>query len=584
MNQKKTLLTIVMALLFAIDIMAQSTMDVAKFTRMDNDLTARVTKPVTDTDEGKLCALIRVITNLKDIEFRADALGIVKQEQHNGEIWIYVPYGARSLSFAHEGYFPLLYNYTENIDEGVVYELRLKNYSSAEQATANTNTQMFVLSHNPDDASVFIDGMEVKTENGVFAAMMSKGKHTYKVTADQYEPQEGEIDLQGEVVRRDAKLRALFGTFDLFTLPVQGFNILVNGKQVGTSPYKSGRMEPGKYKVRMEKEKYYPVDTVINIRQAEHQSYTCTLTSFADSLFFNRQLGGRRLSFGVTAGYLMPNVSVSSGGEYAGSAINYGKGSSEENVNFSSASGFTVGLLADYRLYKNLYLMAGLNYSYLQYKNQQSGSYSDYTVSQTESYVQIGTLQYNFEESYNMHLIEVPLMLSYRFVLSKYGSLHINARGYVNYGLSAKLKLSGASEANGKNYLRLGDLIITDKPAGDFSKNIMYESDIDLYKKLHSYTTIGKSGDMGLENQYSFSFQKSPLKRFNYGLKFGATYELKGFQIGATYNLMLSNMANDDYFEGTRIPILLETGQNNMKGYKQKINSLEIKLGYVLRY
>ena len=228
--------------------------------------------------------------------------------------------------------------------------------------------------------------------------------------------------------------------------------------------------------------------------------------------------------------------------------------------------------------------MAGLNYSYLQYKNQQSGSYSDYTVSQTESYVQIGTLQYNFEESYNMHLIEVPLMLSYRFVLSKYGSLHINAGGYVNYGLSAKLKLSGASEANGKNYPRVGDFIFTDKPAGDFSKNIMYESDIDLYKKLHSYTTIGKSGDMGLENQYSFSFQKSPLKRFNYGLKFGATYELKGFQIGATYNLMLSNMANDDYFEGTRIPILLETGQNNMKGYKQKINSLEIKLGYVLRY
>ena len=117
MNQKRTLLTVVMALLFAIDITAQSTMDVAKFTRMDQDLTARVTKPVTDNDEGKLCALIRVITNLKDIEFRADALGIVKTEQHNGEIWIYVPYGARSLSFAHEGYFPLLYNYTENIDE-----------------------------------------------------------------------------------------------------------------------------------------------------------------------------------------------------------------------------------------------------------------------------------------------------------------------------------------------------------------------------------------------------------------------------------------------------------------------------------
>ena len=578
MNQKKTLLTVVMALLFAIDIMAQSTMDVAKFTRMDNDLTARVTKPVTDTDEGKLCALIRVITNLKDIEFRADALGIVKQEQHNGEIWIYVPYGARSLSFAHEGYFPLLYNYTENIDEGVVYELRLKNYSSAEQATANTNTQMFVLSHNPDDASVFIDGMEVKTENGVFAAMMSKGKHTYKVTADQYEPQEGEIDLQGEVVRRDAKLRALFGTFDLFTLPVQGFNVLVNGKQVGTSPYKSGRMEPGKYKVRMEKEKYYPVDTVINIRQAEHQSYTCTLTSFADSLFFNRQLGGRRLSFGVTAGYLTPNVSVSSGGEYAGSAINYGKGNSEENVNFSSASGFTVGLLADYRLYKNLYLMAGVNYNYMKFKNKQSGIYHDYQWYANESYLGIGDYSYDFVEDYTMHSIEIPLQLSYRFVLSKYGSLHINVGGYLNYGLSAKLKLNGTTLGEGNLYERIGD-----KP-GDIITTIINptsstrSANIDLYSNVQSF--INNDGT----DEYVNISEKSPLKRVNYGLKFGVVYELKGFQIGANYNLMLSNMANAEYFEGNRLPILFKTGDSLMKGFKQKINSIEIKLGYILRY
>ena len=577
MNQKKTLLTVVMALLFAIDIMAQSTMDVAKFTRMDNDLTARVTKPVTDTDEGKLCALIRVITNLKDIEFRADALGIVKQEQHNGEIWIYVPYGARSISFAHEGYFPLLYNYTENIDEGVVYELRLKNYSSAEQATANTNTQMFVLSHNPDDASVFIDGMEVKTENGVFAAMMSKGKHTYKVTADQYEPQEGEIDLQGEVVRRDAKLRALFGTFDLFTLPVQGFNILVNGKQVGTSPYKSGRMEPGKYKVRMEKEKYYPVDTVINIRQAEHQSYTCTLTSFADSLFFNRQLGGRRLSFGVTAGYLMPNVSVSSGGEYAGSTINYGKGNSEENANFSSASGFTVGLLADYRLYKNLYLMAGVNYNYMKFKNKQSGIFYDHLWYANESYMLIGDNSYDFVEDYTMHSIEIPLQLSYRFVLSKYGSLHINAGGYLNYGLSAKLKLNGTQLGEGYLYQRIGEepgSII--EPMDNQSST--YYANIDLYSKVQSFTADNNP------NEYAIISEKSPLKRVNYGLKFGVVYELKGFQIGANYNMMLSNMANAEYFEGNRLPIQLETGESLMKGYKQRINSIEIKLGYILRY
>lgn len=331
-----------LATMIATNIMGQSTMDVTKFTRLDNDLTARVTKPIKDNDEGKLCALIRVITNLKDLDVRADALGIIRKEQHNGELWIYVPYGARSLSFTHEGYFPLMYQYADNIDEGVVYELRLKNYATGEAVAANSNTQMFVLSHNPDDASVFIDGMEMKTENGVFAAMMSKGKHTYKITADRYAPQEGEFELGGEVVRKDAKLHPLFGTFDLFTLPEQGFKVFMNGKEVGTSPYKSNRLDPGNYQVHIEKEKYYPIDTLISVQEAENKTITCTLTSFSDSLFYNRQLGGRKLSFGISAGYVMPNISVSSGGGFTGSAINYGKGNSEENANIKNATGFTV--------------------------------------------------------------------------------------------------------------------------------------------------------------------------------------------------------------------------------------------------
>lgn len=98
MKTCRLILLLVMALFITAFSKAQSTMDVSKFTRLDNDLTARITKPVRDNDEGKLCALIRVITNLKDIEFRADALGIVKTEQHNGEVWIYVPYGANTTS------------------------------------------------------------------------------------------------------------------------------------------------------------------------------------------------------------------------------------------------------------------------------------------------------------------------------------------------------------------------------------------------------------------------------------------------------------------------------------------------------
>ena len=86
---KQSILNFAMVLLMAVTsvatVNAQKTMDVSKFTRLDNDLMARVTKPVRDKDEGKLCALIRVVTTLPDLEVRADALGIVQQEKQSND-------------------------------------------------------------------------------------------------------------------------------------------------------------------------------------------------------------------------------------------------------------------------------------------------------------------------------------------------------------------------------------------------------------------------------------------------------------------------------------------------------------------
>ena len=169
---RKLVAFIILCLMTESAVYAQKTMDVSKFSKMENDLMARVTKPVRDKDEGKLCAMIRVVTNLTDLEFRADALGIVQKEEHGGETWLYVPYGAKSISFSRQGYFPLMYQYALPIEEGTVYELRLSSYEAVgEGTTQQLNTQMFVLTHHPDNATVYVDNMEVPSEYGVFAAI-----------------------------------------------------------------------------------------------------------------------------------------------------------------------------------------------------------------------------------------------------------------------------------------------------------------------------------------------------------------------------------------------------------------------------
>lgn len=589
MNNRLTKLVAVTMLIFAAvtSAYAQKTMDVSGFTRLDNDLMARVTKPVRDIDEGKLCALIRVVTDLSELDVRADALGIVQKEEHKGEVWLYVPYGAKSLSFTHQGYFPLMYQYPIAIEEGTVYELRLSSLETTAALAQTANTQLFVLTHQPEDAKVFVDDMEVNSEFGVFAAMMSKGDHHYKVTANQFEDAEGDFTLGSQPVRETAKLAPLFGTFQLFTLPENDFNVSINDSQVGFTPFKSGRLDPGSYRIHIAKEKFYPKDTLIRVREGDELQLTCTLTSFADSMFYNRELGGRRLSFGVQAGYVMPFPMSSSGGGFTGSAVNYSLGDSREDVDYTSQGGFTVGLFADLKLYKNFYLMAGVNYMMMKYKNTFSQPFDNRILRTMGSNVYyINSSTNNYEEKYTQSMIEVPVLASYRFVLTKTGSLHINVGPYVSFGLNSKMDFSGSSEYSGNIYLKNFDNTVDfDRALGIFSSSDHVSGEFNMYKKRQSFEkTTETSSSIGSAYISEETFTKSPFKRFNYGLKFGLTYELRGFQIGACYILQLSNMANNEFWESTRIPITVRTGENVMSGYKYRLNALEIKVGYIFRY
>ena len=565
---------------------AQKTMDVSSFTRDDADLMALVTKPVHDRDEGKLCALIRVETGLKDLDVRADALGIVQKEEHNGEVWLYVPYGAHSLSFSHEGYYSLLYQYAMPIEEGVVYKLRLQTYDTPPAQGVASQTQMFVLTHNPDEATVIIDDMEVTTENGVFAAMMSKGEHSYKVKAPQYEVREGDFVLGDHLVRETVNLEPLFGTFQLRTLPEDDFEVSINGQLVGRTPYKSERLDPGSYRIHVAKEKYYPIDTIVRLREGDKLNYRIKLTSKEDSLFYKRILGGRNVSFGVNVGYLFPFVSSSSGGGYTGSPINYSLGDSRENVSYSSQSGFTAGLVADIRLYRNWYLTTGLNYTQIKYSNKFNEPITNTNLEADEDYVYIGNINPSFNEDYTLRMLELPLMASYRFVLSRISSIHLNLGGYVNCGLSAKMKVSGSTEMYGYAYPRWG-VIVSSAPVGSPKEASTHmDTSFDLYSKEFEFATIYENeGGSNASLHEKYIREKAPYNRFNYGLRAGITYELRGFQIGVGYNLQLSNMANRDFWESSRIPILNgQTGVNNMSGYRHKIHSLEVKLGYIFRY
>ena len=129
-------------------------------------------------------------------------------------------------------------------------------------------------------------------------------------------------------------------------------------------------------------------------------------------------VGGRNFTLGVSASYYMPFISSSAGGDYKGSVVDYSLGNSAENASYKKTIGYSFGIFADMRLYKNIFLMAGVNFSQIKYQNTFNMN-TTLTVPYNSYQYLKGEVQNSYKEEYSHTMIEVPILASYRFKLNE---------------------------------------------------------------------------------------------------------------------------------------------------------------------
>ena len=170
--------------------------------------------------------------------FEPDALGITARENKTGEIWLYVPRGARRISILHDELGIMRnYFYPEIIEKGTVYEMTLNTGDSQDKPVVENNMQFFVLRPEPASANVYIDDEQVPIENGLFSATMPKGEHTYRVEAPMYQADAGIVTLGDEQVIKSVTLKPKFGYMEIFSLPVQDADVYIDSVKVGSGGY-----------------------------------------------------------------------------------------------------------------------------------------------------------------------------------------------------------------------------------------------------------------------------------------------------------------------------------------------------------
>ena len=88
---------VLITILFCLSAIGQS-ISVSSFRNLETDMTANTTGTMEKDQNGEVAALIKVVTTQTGFTFDGGSLGIVKTKQTPGEIWVYVPRGAKKIT------------------------------------------------------------------------------------------------------------------------------------------------------------------------------------------------------------------------------------------------------------------------------------------------------------------------------------------------------------------------------------------------------------------------------------------------------------------------------------------------------
>ena len=241
-------------------------LSVKSFQRLENDLSARGSEGRVDQN-GDKCAIIKIVTTETGFDFDPDALGSMGSIQKKGEIWLYVPYGARRLTIRHAQLGVLRnYEYPERIEKACVYELVLTAGRVKTIIEEEVGGQWLVLSVEPKEAMVYIDDVYEAGTDGMVQKFLPFGRHTYRVDYALYHAEAGQVELSSD--RRtelSVRLRPAYGFVEVSSEPESGARVLIDGEEVGVTPYKSDRLKSGEHRIEVLKAMYAPSSRQVEV-------------------------------------------------------------------------------------------------------------------------------------------------------------------------------------------------------------------------------------------------------------------------------------------------------------------------------
>jgi hypothetical protein len=249
-------------------------LDVSAYKQIPNDISA-TRYPRYDAND-KMCALIRIISDLDQLGFESNQRIVGNIEKKSGEYWIYVSPGERKLSIWGPSLLRYNFNFPSLPESGKVYQLVVTRKGSS--IKDGYTTGFILLKSNPPGAKVWIDG----EYRGLtpFQQEMTGGYYSYRLEKAMFYPKEGGFTIMVyETTTEEVTLNPNFGSLVLTSSPVSGAQITLDGTPTNhKTPFTFDTLASGKHEVSLVLDLYEPMNREITIKDNEKYNLDIPLT------------------------------------------------------------------------------------------------------------------------------------------------------------------------------------------------------------------------------------------------------------------------------------------------------------------
>ena len=253
----KKLALLTLSALLAMCLNAQN-IKVLKFEKLEKDMTANTHGTQKLDQNGEKAALIKIQAPEGGFTFDGGSLGIVASEDHDGEIWLYVPRRSKKLTIRHRNYGSLReYYYPVTIDGARTYEMYL-DIGIGRYVTINSQMA---------NSTIYIDGENVG-QSPINHKYLNYGRHTVRALKDRFEGETSFIittDDDASLRLVNVEQRDMSDHFGDVTINVDNrAEIWFEGKNVGNGTWQT-QLREGSYVVETRKADCDPEKTSFTV-------------------------------------------------------------------------------------------------------------------------------------------------------------------------------------------------------------------------------------------------------------------------------------------------------------------------------